>query len=153
MRLQQAHRGFRATRRWKTVLQLQHDCAVPPMPISHAAYPRKSKLGCGIWPCAKASLSPRSSSECSQVCSRSRCLPKCVSPPLVAGNRAARLYVRIAGGDRRLLRERGHARGLAAATYAAVLLRMHLHGGAPLPRPSTWRSARPCSSAVLSGGI
>jgi hypothetical protein len=34
----------------------------------------------------------------------------------------------------RLLRERSKARGMASATYAALALRSHLRGGAPLPK-------------------
>lgn len=48
--------------------------------------------------------------------------------------RAARLYVRLRPDDQLLLRERAAARGMAAATYASVLLRAHLRNLAPLPK-------------------
>jgi len=49
-------------------------------------------------------------------------------------NRQGRLYVRMEPQDLRLLRERSKARGMASATYASLLLRSHLRGGAPLPK-------------------
>jgi hypothetical protein len=49
-------------------------------------------------------------------------------------NRQARLYVRLEPQDWLLLKERSRARGLASATYASLLLRSHLRGGAPLPK-------------------
>ncbi|MGB6603625.1 MAG: hypothetical protein WA747_14595 [Steroidobacteraceae bacterium] len=49
-------------------------------------------------------------------------------------NRQARLYVRLEPQDWLLLRERSKARGMASATYASLLLRSHLRGGAPLPK-------------------
>ena len=49
-------------------------------------------------------------------------------------NRLGRLYVRMELQDLRLLRERSKARGMASATYAALALRSHLRGGAPLPK-------------------
>ena len=48
--------------------------------------------------------------------------------------RGARLYVRLRPDDQLLLRERAAARGMAAATYASVLLRAHLRNLAPLPK-------------------
>jgi hypothetical protein len=48
--------------------------------------------------------------------------------------RASRLYVRLRREDQLLLIERAAARGMAAATYASVLLRSHLRALAPLPR-------------------
>ena len=45
----------------------------------------------------------------------------------------ARLYVRLRGDDRMILRERATARGMAA-TYASVLLRSHLRNLQPLPK-------------------
>jgi Bacterial mobilisation protein (MobC) len=48
--------------------------------------------------------------------------------------RGARLYVRLRPDDQLLLRERATARGMAAATYASVLLRAHLRNFAPLPK-------------------
>jgi hypothetical protein len=54
------------------------------------------------------------------------------SPP--RAGRGSRLYVRLAVADRRLLVDRAAARGVAAATYAALLLGAHLRGAAPLPK-------------------
>ena len=48
--------------------------------------------------------------------------------------RGQRICVRLAAEDRRRLSERAEARGLASATYVAVLLRSHLSGATPLPR-------------------
>src|SRR5205823_13097015 len=47
--------------------------------------------------------------------------------------RGARLYVRLRREDHTLLRERAAGRGMAAATYASILLRTHLRGVAVLP--------------------
>jgi len=47
--------------------------------------------------------------------------------------RGARLYVRLRREDHALLRERAASRGMAAATYASILLRTHLRGVALLP--------------------
>lgn len=55
-------------------------------------------------------------------------------PVLIRGTRTWRLCVRVAAADRRLLRDRAGARGLSPSTYAALLLRVHLHGGNPLPK-------------------
>jgi hypothetical protein len=49
-------------------------------------------------------------------------------------NRHGRLYLRMELQDLRLLKERSKARGMASATYAALALRSHLRGGAPLPK-------------------
>jgi predicted DNA binding CopG/RHH family protein len=49
-------------------------------------------------------------------------------------SRGARLYVRLAVEDWRLLKERSTARGLPPATYVALLVRSHLRGAAPLPK-------------------
>jgi len=49
-------------------------------------------------------------------------------------NRQGRLYLRMAAQDLRLLQARSEARGMAPATYAALALRSHLRGGAPLPK-------------------
>jgi hypothetical protein len=48
--------------------------------------------------------------------------------------RDARLYVRLHPSDRALLAERAVARGLAPATYAAVMVRAHLNDLVPLPK-------------------
>ena len=48
--------------------------------------------------------------------------------------RGQRISVRLAAEDRRRLGERAAARGLASATYVALLVRSHLSGVAPLPR-------------------
>jgi len=47
--------------------------------------------------------------------------------------RGARLYVRLRSQDHLLLRERAAGRGMAAATYASILLRAHLRDLRPLP--------------------
>lgn len=44
------------------------------------------------------------------------------------------LYVRLPPEDRLLLHERAAARGMASATYVAVLVRSHLRSLAPLPK-------------------
>jgi hypothetical protein len=56
-----------------------------------------------------------------------------VAPPGKV-NRQGRLYLRMEAQDLRLLRERSRARGMASATYAALALRSHLRGAAPLPK-------------------
>jgi hypothetical protein len=56
------------------------------------------------------------------------------APPSLPRGRATRIYLRLSVADERLLRERAGQRALAPATYAALLLRVHLHGGAPLPK-------------------
>lgn len=48
--------------------------------------------------------------------------------------RDTRLHVCLAAEDWRGLRGRAKARGLAAATYAAFLMRAHLRNAAPLPK-------------------
>ena len=55
-------------------------------------------------------------------------------PPPEKVSRQARLYVRLAAEDWRLLRERASARGMASATYVALLTRSHLRGAAPIPK-------------------
>jgi hypothetical protein len=47
--------------------------------------------------------------------------------------RDARVYVRLRPGDHLLLRERDAGRVMATATYASILLRVHLRAAAPLP--------------------
>jgi hypothetical protein len=49
-------------------------------------------------------------------------------------NRQGRLYLRMEAQDLRLLQARSKARGMAPATYAALALRSHLRGAAPLPK-------------------
>jgi Bacterial mobilisation protein (MobC) len=44
------------------------------------------------------------------------------------------LHVRLRPDDRLVLHERAAGRGMAAATYVAVLVRSHLRGLAPLPK-------------------
>ena len=51
-----------------------------------------------------------------------------------SGTRHARLCVRLRAEDQLLLRERAAARQMAAATYAAVLVRAHLRALSPLPK-------------------
>jgi Bacterial mobilisation protein (MobC) len=48
--------------------------------------------------------------------------------------RDMRLYVRLDPDDRLMLNERAAARGMASATYVAVLVRSHLRNLAPLPK-------------------
>src|SRR5438046_9368599 len=54
--------------------------------------------------------------------------------PLQPVARGARLYVRLRPEDHVLLRERAVSRGMAAATYASMLLRTHLRGVSLLPQ-------------------
>ena len=56
-----------------------------------------------------------------------------VATPVEQISRDARLYVRLRREDHLLLRERANGRGLAAATYASMLLRAHLRAMTPLP--------------------
>lgn len=63
--------------------------------------------------------------------SASRAL-KIAEPSIIP--RGARLYIRLAPEDRRLLQERTAARHLAPATYVAMLVRAHLRELSPLPR-------------------
>lgn len=51
-----------------------------------------------------------------------------------AAERGARFMIRMRAEDRRLLRERAAARGMAAATYVAVVMRSHLRNLPPLPK-------------------
>jgi hypothetical protein len=53
--------------------------------------------------------------------------------PLGAVSRNARAFVRLRPEDHFLLRERATARGMAAATYASIVLRTHLRGVARIP--------------------
>lgn len=56
--------------------------------------------------------------------------------PLLEGPdpRLMRICIRLRRQDQILLRERGRARGLPAATYVSVLVRAHLRRLAPLPK-------------------
>jgi hypothetical protein len=56
-----------------------------------------------------------------------------LAAPVEQVARGARLYVRLRPEDHLLLRERAAGRGLAAATYASMVLRAHLRGVTPLP--------------------
>jgi hypothetical protein len=47
--------------------------------------------------------------------------------------RDSRLYVRLRPEDHLILRERAAGRGMAAATYASIVLRAHLRAVAPIP--------------------
>ncbi|MDB6104022.1 MAG: hypothetical protein JWO52_4021 [Gammaproteobacteria bacterium] len=47
--------------------------------------------------------------------------------------RDARVYVRLRPEDHLLLRERATGRGMAAATYASILVRAHLRSVVPIP--------------------
>jgi hypothetical protein len=53
--------------------------------------------------------------------------------PVEPARRGSRLYVRLRPDDHVLLRERAAARGLATATYASMVLRVHLRSVTPLP--------------------
>lgn len=55
------------------------------------------------------------------------------STPVEPIRRGARLYVRLRPDDHLLLRERAEGRGIAAATYASMVLRAHLRAVTPLP--------------------
>jgi len=48
--------------------------------------------------------------------------------------RPDRISVGLSAEDRQRLKERADARGLAPATYLALLARAHLSGGAPIPK-------------------
>lgn len=63
--------------------------------------------------------------------------------PLECGMRDERVTVRLAAEDRRLLKERASARGLATSTYVAVLIRAHVQGRVPLPR-AEYAALRQC---------
>jgi antitoxin component of RelBE/YafQ-DinJ toxin-antitoxin module len=54
--------------------------------------------------------------------------------PLERVSRPARLYVRLAAEDWALLKARASARGLACATYVALVTRSHLRGAPPVPK-------------------
>jgi Bacterial mobilisation protein (MobC) len=56
-----------------------------------------------------------------------------LGPKVEAAPRNARLFVRTRPDDHVLLRERAAARGMAAATYASIVLRTHLRGVARIP--------------------
>jgi len=56
-----------------------------------------------------------------------------LTEPVAQVGRDARLYVRLRPEDHVLLRERATGRGLAAATYASMVLRTHLRAVTPLP--------------------
>jgi len=53
--------------------------------------------------------------------------------PATKAPRDLRLYVRLCSADHLLLKERAAARGMAPATYVAILTRSHLHAVTPLP--------------------
>jgi hypothetical protein len=66
---------------------------------------------------------------------RTSVLDELPSPPKEGrGNREARLTVRLSWDDLRLLAALAEGRSLAWGTYAAVVLRSHLHKTIPLPR-------------------
>src|SRR5947207_1706017 len=70
-----------------------------------------------------------------------------VSKPIEPVSRGARLYVRLRPEDHVLLRERAVSRGMAAATYASILLRTHLRGG------RYCQSASGCNSSARSASL
>ena len=55
------------------------------------------------------------------------------SEPAGAVSRNSRVFVRLRPEDHVLLRERAAGRGMAAATYASIVLRTHLRGVARIP--------------------
>ena len=66
---------------------------------------------------------------------RTSTLDELPAPPVPDGvSRDSRLNLRLRVEDRLLLRERSEARGMAAATYASVVIRSHLRNIVPLPR-------------------
>ena len=56
-----------------------------------------------------------------------------VAEPVGAVSRNARVFVRLRPEDHVLLQERAAHRGMAAATYACIVLRTHLRGVARIP--------------------
>jgi hypothetical protein len=56
-----------------------------------------------------------------------------IADPPVGPVRGTRFSVRLRPDDRLLLGERAAARGMATATYAAIVLRVHLRAVAPFP--------------------
>jgi len=56
-----------------------------------------------------------------------------VAEPAGAVSRNARVFVRLRPEDHVLLQERAAGRGMAAATYASIVLRTHLRGVARIP--------------------
>ena len=56
-----------------------------------------------------------------------------VAEPVAAVSRNVRVFVRLRPEDHVLLRERAAGRGMAAATYASIVLRTHLRGVARIP--------------------
>ena len=53
--------------------------------------------------------------------------------PVVTTSRSTRVFLRLRPEDHVLLRERAAGRGMAAATYASIVLRTHLRGVARIP--------------------
>jgi hypothetical protein len=56
-----------------------------------------------------------------------------LAEPVGAISRNTRVFVRLRPDDHVLLRERAAGRGMAAATYASIVLRTHLRGTARIP--------------------
>lgn len=56
-----------------------------------------------------------------------------ISAPPEKLPRDSRLYVRLRPEDHSILRERASGRGMAAATYASIVLRAHLRAVVPIP--------------------
>jgi hypothetical protein len=69
-----------------------------------------------------------------QVALRGSLSESSLGPDVMRPVRGQRICVRLAPEDRRRLGERAAARGLASATYVALLVRSHLSDLAPLPR-------------------
>lgn len=74
-----------------------------------------------------------------------------VVEPVQQISRDARLYVRLRREDHLLLRERANGRGLAAATYASMLLRAHLRAMTPLPERELAELKRAVAALGLIG--
>jgi hypothetical protein len=74
-----------------------------------------------------------------------------VTAPVQQISRDARLYVRLRPEDHLLLRERANGRGLAAATYASMLLRAHLRAMTPLPERELAELKRAVAALGLIG--
>jgi GNAT superfamily N-acetyltransferase len=71
--------------------------------------------------------------------------------PVEPIQRPARLYVRLRLEDHTLLHERARGRGIAAATYASILIRAHLRGLIPLPERELAEVKRAVASLGMVG--
>jgi hypothetical protein len=71
--------------------------------------------------------------RCVDLMLKSTSVTDALSTQVPKAPRDLRLYVRLRADDHALLRERAEGRGMAAATYASMVLRAHLRSVAPLP--------------------